>query len=271
MDAARVIDVARYPIDALESDAGRRLVAEARRQLDETGIFLLPGFARPDAVEAIVEEVNALRPRVHLRETPQRLYPRSVALDASIPEDDPLRSSGRCVEGVLVYDLFRADSPLRALYESPSLPPFLAEVLQEPVYPCADPMVSVIVLAMDDGHEHAWHFDSNEYVVSLMLQRPEEGGEFEYVPLIRGDDDESYDEVAAVLDGTSDRVVSVSAEPGTLVVFRGLRSVHRVAPVRGPRQRLIALLSYSSEPGFVFSDELRIANAGRSEPLPVGA
>lgn len=271
MDVSGVIDLSRYPIDTLDTDAGMCLVDDARRQLAETGIFMLPGFVRREAVDAIVREVNALRPRVHLRETPQRLYPRSVALDPSIPVDSPLRGSGRCVEGVLVYDLFGASSRLRELYESPSLSPFLAKALQQPVYPCADPMVSVIVLAMDDGHEHGWHFDSNDYVVSLLLQQPEAGGEFEYVPLIRSDEDENHSAVADVINGSSDSVISVAAEPGTLVVFRGLRSVHRVAPVHGPRQRLIALLSYSSQPGFIFSDELRVANAGRSTPLPVGA
>lgn len=269
--AAGVVDLARYPITPLESPAGQELVDQAHRQLDEQGIFLLPGFLAPGAVEAIVAEVEGLRAQTHLRVTPQRLYPRSVALDSEIPADDPLRGDQRCVEGVLVYDLFGAGSALRELYEWEALPAFLAAVLQEPVYTCADPMVSVIVLAMGDGHEHGWHFDSNEYVVSIMLQRPLVGGEFEYAPLIRSDGDENHNAVADVISGTSDRVVSVAAEPGTLVVFRGLRSVHRVVPVEGDRQRLIALLSYSSEPGFQFSDEIRIANAGRSEPLPLSA
>jgi hypothetical protein len=34
---------------------------------------------------------------------------------------------------------------------------------------------------------------------------------------------------------------------------------------------MIALLSYNSEPGFVFSDAIRIANAGRSVPLALSS
>lgn len=41
--------------------------------------------------------------------------------------------------------------------------------------------------------------------------------------------------------------------PGTFVLFRGRRSIHRVAPV-GPtaKPRLIALFSYDRQPGMVF-------------------
>ena len=265
--AAGVVDLARYPIAELGTPAGQQLVEKARRQLDEQGIFLFPSFLRPSAVEAIVAEVQALRSQAHLRQTPQRLYPASVALDPRLPEDHPLRRDQRCVEGVLVYDLFGPSSRLRELYEWDALPPFLAAVLKEPVYRCADPMVSVIVLVMEDGQEHGWHFDSNEYVVSIMLQAPRRGGEFQYVPLIRSAEEENYPAVEEVVSGSSDSVISVAVDPGTLVVFRGRRSLHRVTPVAGGRERLIALLSYNSEPGFLFSDEIRIANAGRSVPL----
>src|ERR1700730_16799169 len=260
------VDLARYPIAELDAPAGERLVASARQQLDENGIFLPPGLVRPSAVDAIVAEVQALRPQAHLRETPQRLYPATVDLDPRFPADHPLRIDQRCVESVLVYDLFGPASNLRELYEWDALPAFLAAVLQEPVYRCADPLVSVIVLVMEDGQEHGWHFDSNEYVVSIMLQRPHRGGEFQYVPMIRSAEDENYPAVEEVVLGSSDRMISVAVDPGTLVVFRGCRSLHRVAPVSAGRDRLIALLSYNSEPGFVFSDEIRLANAGRSLP-----
>ncbi len=265
--ASAFVDLARYPIAELDTPAGQQLKAGARRQLDEQGIFLLPGFVEPSAVEAIVAEVEELSPQAFLRETPQRLYPVTVELDPRLPEDHPLRADQRCAERVLVYDQFGPASTLRALYEWDALPPFLAAVLQEPVYRCADPVVSAIVLVMEEGQEHGWHFDSNEYVVSLLLQRPQHGGEFQYVPMIRSTGDENYAAVEEVVLGSSGRVVSVAVDPGTLVVFRGRRSIHRVAPVAGERERLIALFSYNSEPGFVFSDEIRIANAGRSVPL----
>ena len=38
-----------------------------------------------------------------------------------------------------------------------------------------------------DGGSRAWHYDGSDYVVTLMLQPSEEGGEFEFAPFIRGD------------------------------------------------------------------------------------
>src|ERR1700737_457787 len=123
------VDRARYPIAELDTPMGARLVASARQQLDEQGIFLLPGFVRPSAVDAIVAEVQALRRQAYLRETPQRLYPATVELDPRLPADHPLRADQRCVESVLVYDLFGPGSNLRELYEWDALTAFLAAVL----------------------------------------------------------------------------------------------------------------------------------------------
>ena len=39
-----------------------------------------------------------------------------------------------------------------------------------------------MISAMPPGGEQGWHFDDNEFVVSLLLQRPAVGGEFEYAP-----------------------------------------------------------------------------------------
>ena len=33
------------------------------------------------------------------------------------------------------------------------------------------------------GDEHGWHFDGADAVVTLMLQAPLAGGQFEYVPI----------------------------------------------------------------------------------------
>ena len=37
--------------------------------------------------------------------------------------------------------------------------------------------------------------------------------------------------------------------PGTLTLFRGRRSLHRVSPVEGERARINAVLAYGHEPG----------------------
>jgi hypothetical protein len=46
-------------------------------------------------------------------------------------------------------------------------------------------------------------------------------------------------------------------------MFNGHGSLHRVAPVAGTRERIIALFNYMAEPGYVFSEEIQRKFFGR--------
>ncbi len=50
-----------------------------------------------------------------------------------------------------------------------------------------------------------------------------------------------------MLQGRRDEVLVVDFEPGTLMVFRGRYSLHRVSPVRGRTPRLIAVMNNATE------------------------
>jgi hypothetical protein len=54
---------------------------------------------------------------------------------------------------------------------------------------------------------------------------------------------------------------------GTLLVFEGRHSLHRVSPVHGPRWRHVGLLAYDTKPGTMGSDVLRADRYGRTEPF----
>jgi hypothetical protein len=81
------------------------------------------------------------------------------------------------------------------------------------------------------------------------LQECLEGGKFEYVPGIRTADTENFAAVRAVLDGAREPVRCLEAGPGTLTLFRGRYSLHRVTPVQGATRRVNAVLAYASTPG----------------------
>ena len=51
---------------------------------------------------------------------------------------------------------------------------------------------------------------------------------------------------------------------GTLNVFRGKNTLHRVSPVRGERERIIAVFSYYERPNVQFSDAENLGFYGRS-------
>ena len=89
---------------------------------------------------------------------------------------------------------------------------------------------------MGEGDQLQWHFDQTDFVVSLAIQSAERGGDFEVVPRIRSAGDERYDDVAAVLAGRPrPGWRHCPMRPGTLLVFEGRHSLHRVSPIGGRR------------------------------------
>ena len=101
---------------------------------------------------------------------------------------------------------------------------------------------------MNPGSEFPWHFDGNEFTVSVVAQRADAGGIFEYVPNIRRPDAENFEHVAHVLGGGRDGVHQLDLVPGDLQLFAGRYSLHRVTKVEGTNARYIGLPSYVHDP-----------------------
>jgi len=260
---AEAIDLARYPVTALESADGRALIALCRRQLAATGSCLLPGFLTAAAIDAMAAEAVRLAPLAH--RTPGSQGTAYLdAPDQSFPESHPKRRLQPTAVGAVAYDLLPPDSLVRQLYEWDGMLEFLRQALgKERLYRYADPLGALNIAAMTAGEALLWHFDQTDFVVSLLLQKCDRGGVFEYVPNIRSADRPNYDKVEALLDGSRAGVIEVDMAPGTLALFEGRNSIHRVSPIEGPRDRLIALLGYDTKPGTMSSDRLKLRRYGR--------
>jgi hypothetical protein len=263
IDAAALLDLDRYPVLALAGPAGRRLVEICRAQIVASGYCELEGFARADAIARIVRETEPLVPLGH--HAAGAVQPYLEPADPTLPEGHPRRHLGRSAVRAIAYDRFPATHPLRVLYEWDPLMDFVAAALGEPrLHRYADPLGALNVAAMGDGDELDWHFDQTDFVVSIALRDADEGGDFEVAPNVRSADDERYADVGAVLRGDRAGVRRVGMVPGTLLLFKGRYSLHRVTPIRGATPRLVALLAYDTKPGTVSSELLRYARYGRS-------
>ena len=113
------------------------------------------------------------------------------------------------------------------------------------------------------GEQLPWHFDLTHFVVSLLIQAPEQGGEFQYAPRIRDASNESYDRVRKLLDGANEDIVTLDLRPGDLQLFEGRYSMHRVTAPMGTVSRCIALLSYCEEPGVIGDEKMQKDLFGR--------
>ena len=65
---AEIVDLDRYPIHELDSDAGRALVEHARSALQAVGACDLRGFLRPEAIEAAVASALSVHDRAYRTE-----------------------------------------------------------------------------------------------------------------------------------------------------------------------------------------------------------
>jgi hypothetical protein len=263
---AELVDLDRYPVNDLDAPAAQAVVAEHQAALRQRGVSVLPGFVRADAIAAMVAECDSLAEDAYHQDvqgTPYLELPDSDAWPPGHPRTRWTRSSVHTV----AYDQFPLTSAVRALYESELLLALVGRILgREPLYPYADPLGALNLAVMTEGDVLGWHYDQTDFVVSLAIQSSERGGEFENVALLRGDeDDERYDAVAAVLRGDDrERVVVEPMTPGTLMLFQGRRSLHRVSPVSGVRPRYVALFGYDTKPDTMSSELLRLVRYGRA-------
>lgn len=259
-----LIDTRAYPLHHAEGRAA--LVAEARRSLAEGGFVRLPGFVLPPVVQAMAREAERACVAGGFRRD-YLLGAYGGRSDPDLPEDHPTRRHHPYSMHVVAQDLLPEAGLVRRLFAQDMMTDLIRDVLGEPaLYRCADPLVSCVTTHLAPGDQHGWHFDANDFVVSLLVQKPEQGGEFEFVPGIRGEGAENYEAVAAAMDGRCAAMRLLPAEAGTLIVFQGKRALHRVTPVLGKRTRIIALFSYDRNPGMFFPHQVHINAVGRTIP-----
>ena len=263
-DPAELVDLGRYPLQRPESHAYRRVVDQARRGLRDRGAAEIEGFVSPTGVAALVRDADELAARAHASGGQGTAYLEFP--DFSLPPDHPRLHFADYAVRAVAYDITPLDSPLRLLYEWDPMKDLIEAVLDRgPVFRYADPFGALNLAVMGEGDQLQWHFDQTDFVVSLAIQSAEGGGDFEVAPRIRSAEDERYDDVAAVLAGDRSRVETLPMRPGTLLVFEGRYSLHRVSPIEGARWRHVGLLAYDTEPGTMGSDLLRADRYGRTE------
>jgi hypothetical protein len=259
------IDLDRYPID--RPGPGREaLIVEARAAIDSVGCAVLKGFVRAERIADLVAECD--RTAQHGHRKFNRTNPYFTQDRPDLPASHPLRRYYDRSNAFVPADHFGEDSILRAIYEWPTFAPFIQEALGETrFHRYADPLADVIVNLAEEGGGFPWHFDTNNYTVTLAIQNAEQGGDFEYSPYLRTPTDENYGGVGRVLDDDRSLIRSLRLEPGDLQIFKGRYSLHRVTPLSGPRLRYVAIFSFTEEPGMVGSPERTRQLYGRVLPI----
>lgn len=261
--AVNAVDLDAFPLDEPESESYRSLVSRCRDELRDSGMFDLVGFLRPDAISQTLVAVQPLIENYsfeHRRSHNIYFLPTIEGLGP----DHPALHKVETVNRTVCADQLTG-STLLSIYEWTPLRRFIAEVIEvEVLYTMVDPLARVNVMSYRDGETLNWHFDRAEFTTTLLLQRPHAGGSFEFRSALRGADAPNYDGVATLIEGRDPLVQHHEIEPGTLTVFAGRNTAHRVTKIVGERDRVVAVFSYFEQPGVVFNDTERIGFYGRT-------
>ena len=252
-----IIDLAAHPL------GDRAYQDVARAAFDEAGVLCLDGFLRQDALDQMVAEADACAPLAYFANSTHNVY--LTPPDESLPDTHVYNRQITSSKGCITTDQVPEESGLHRLYHDADFQAFICAIVgQEAVYPYADPLSSINVHYAHHGQELGWHFDNSSFAITLLLQAPEAGGQFEYVKDLRDADkgEMNFDGVADVLDQkTAPAVLDIT--PGTLVLFRGRNAMHRVTPTIGDRTRYLVVLAYNDAPDIALSDSARMTFFGR--------
>ena len=259
----RFLDLERYPLDEPATPRGRALLARCRRDLRDRGMFSLSGLIRPGALRRCVAEVEPLLESAAFTHSRNHNIYFDDKMD-DVDETHPALRRFTTINHTVCGDQIPV-SPITRIYEWQPLIDFLAATMDKPrLYPMADPLARINVMAYRAGEELNWHFDRAEFTTTCLLQAPLSGGEFQYRSGLRSDEDPSYEAVGRLLSGKDDDVRTLPLTAGTLNVFKGKNTAHRVTPVDGDRARIVAVFSYYERPDVSFSDAERLGFYGRT-------
>ena len=258
----RLINLERYPLHQLDSDAGQQLVRQCIHDLEHKGMFTLDGFMRSEVVDEMLPDVlQRIEHESFHHEREHNIYFDDKL--EGLPRDHPALTRVKTVNHTLCGD--QLAEPLREVYHWSGLTDFLARVMgKAALYPMDDPLACANVLAYYEGEGLNWHFDRSEFTTTLLLQAARQGGEFQYRHELRSDNDPNLDGIGRLLRGQDDEVSTLRLGAGDLNVFKGKNTAHRVTPPVGELARVVTVFSYYETPGRMFSDEENMGFYGRT-------
>ena len=262
-----LINVEAYPIGDERHPQRNSTIKKVREQLDRDGCAVLKNFFSPQGLKKLCSEASERAPLAYFSEQ-KKINVYLSKGNPELPSDHPQNVQLERTNGFVRADEFDDTTCSQRLYYWPPLKQFLAECLgKDELFIYEDPVSNMIVNVLEPGQQFNWHFDTNEFTITMMLQEAESGGLFEYVPDIRSANDECYEEVNRVIRGERDRVKRLELKAGDLQLFLGRFSLHRVTPNTGQNNRLLLIMSFTNVPGMV-GNRVRIQKLyGKTTPV----
>jgi len=257
VDINKWVNLETCPLDSID------FANQCRQKLSEEGVLLIPQFLQSEALKQTIKEAEAQTHLAYFTKKTHNVYLSEP--NASLPETHVFNRQVKSSKGCITTDQIQKESGLHIIYNNFIFKKFIAHVVREnAIYPYADTLSGINIHYASEGEELGWHFDNSSFAITLLLQAPKEGGLFQYVRDLRNSNSEdmNFNGVETVLNDEVP-VKTLNMEEGTLVLFRGLNSMHRVTPTIGNKTRILVVLAYNNKPGVSLSETARMTFFGR--------
>jgi hypothetical protein len=268
----------------LESEKAHTAIEKARIEYLETGATVFHEFLSNEVLRSCVKDAKQQEDAAFTTDDSHTAYLK--------PESDefPLRSvynhQMRTRVASIAFDELAPDSELSDIYRNPILLELVQRIVEKKLYLSADPLGCCSINVFRPGMHHSFHFDESDFSTTLMLQQAQAGGLFQYTYPLRSSKTElALEKVAAVISkydehteptpfselhptlpvSTVPTLHTLDFRPGTLSIFCGSQSLHRVTMVEGASSRLVAVLTFASEHNFCNSAKVQQLFWGRSK------
>lgn len=283
-----------YPwLKDLDSAAAKAALRTARETYLARGAVTLPHFITNDTLQTCVAQARAAEDDAFTTDSSHTAY----LMDPDLERFDKRSVYNHSMPTQVAstaFDELPPDSPLAALYHDPTLLRLVSRVVtgkDDSLYLSADPLGCCSINVFRPGYHHSFHFDESVFSTTLMLQESSvpDTGLFQHTEPLRKDKSNlaltdvasaivAYDKetpVDELLEAKADKEEGAVDPPppilhtldfgaGTLSIFSGSCSLHRVTRVVGDQSRLVAVLTFAEQPGFCNSAAVQELFWGRS-------
>ncbi len=254
----KIVNLQKHPIEEINYRKN------CKAKLDLKGALVMENFLTDESLDHLQSESRDLHHLAYFCHQNHNAYLLEPEPELSYEHIRNLEQTSD--KGCVTHDQIPLNSPIRTLYEWSVFQSFLEAILSNKIFPYTDNLSSININYFEHGQQLGWHYDNASFAVTLMVQAPDHGGEFQYLEHLRNFEksDQGFAKTEDVVKGRL-QCKKLNMNDGALVLFKGRNSLHRVSPVTSNKSRILVTLNYNTEPGIMLSELARMTFFGRLE------
>jgi hypothetical protein len=257
-DLYKIVNFKNHPIIGTDS-----YIQKCRNTLKAKSVLILDNFLTKNALKNLQKEANFLHKKAFYCSQKHTILLNKK--NDQILKNDPCNIEVKSDKGCVPHDLIPNKSYLNIIYRSEVFKKFIKTILNvRDIYSYKDNLSSINYNYYEQFQQLGWHFDNATFAITLMINAPIKGGEFQYINKGRNVEKNYINKklINSVLNGTK-KTNTLKVKPGTLILFYGQNYLHRVTPVESKKGRILVTLNYNLKKNIELTKNARKTFFGR--------